>query len=266
VHSVGGWAALAGILVLGPRFGKYNADGSANAIPGHSLPLATLGTLILWLGWYGFNPGSTMAADPGAIAHVAVTTTMAAALGALSATLVSLLVIHKPDLGMTLNGVLAGLVAITAPCAFVSVNSAVLIGIIAGAIVVLGVLTFDKLQIDDPVGALSVHLLNGIFGTLAVGLWGAKDRVLDGTPGYGLLVGGGAQLFLIQLKGVVAVGAFTFTVTLVLWLAVKALMGVRVKAEEEIIGLDISEHGNSAYPEAITRKTAFSSTSHGKVA
>lgn len=268
VHSVGGWAALAGILVLGPRFGKYGPDGKVNAIPGHNLSLATLGTLILWLGWFGFNPGSTMAADPGAISRVAVTTNMAAAMGALSATLVSVLIIGKPDLGMTLNGTLAGLVAITAPCAFVSIPSSLLIGLIAGVLVVLGVLMFDKLQIDDPVGALSVHLLNGIFGTLAVGLWGQKDLLLPGTAdtlGYGLLLGGGTKLLMVQLQGVVVVAAFTFTAALVIWLVIKAIMGVRVSAEEELIGLDISEHGNSAYPESITRKTVFSST-HGKAA
>jgi Amt family ammonium transporter len=166
VHSVGGWAALAGILVLGPRFGKY-ANGRIKPIPGHNLSMATLGTFVLWFGWFGFNPGSTMSADPMAISHVAITTNMAAAMATLSATLLSWILLGKPDLGMTLNGCLAGLVAITAPCAFVSVPSSLIIGLIAGILVVLAVIMFDKLRIDDPVGALSVHLVNGVLARFA---------------------------------------------------------------------------------------------------
>jgi Amt family ammonium transporter len=268
VHSVGGWAALTGAIILGPRFGKYNKNGSANAIPGHNLALATLGTLILWLGWFGSNPGSTMAADPAAMSRVAVTTNMAAACGALAATLASLALLGKPDLGMTLNGTLAGLVAITAPCAFVSVGSSVVIGLIAGVLVVLAVFFFDKVHVDDPVGATSVHLVNGIFGTLAVGLWGEKDLLLPGTAdslGYGLFLGGGSKLLMVQLQGVLAVGAFVLIVTSLLWLVIKMVMGLRVSPEEELMGLDIGEHGNSAYPETVTRKTVFSHT-EGKVA
>ncbi|HEO72376.1 MAG TPA: ammonium transporter, partial [Candidatus Hydrogenedentes bacterium] len=170
VHSVGGWAALCGVLMLGPRLGKYGRDGSVRPIPGHSMALATLGGLVLWLGWFGFNPGSTMAADGMAIAHISVTTAMAAAAGVAAATTYAWVRIGTPDLSMIINGSLAGLVAITAPCDGVSVLGSVLIGLIAGVLVVEAVLTFDRLRIDDPVGALSVHLVNGIWGTLAVGL------------------------------------------------------------------------------------------------
>ena len=165
VHTVGGVAGLVGILMLGPRIGKYKADGTVNAIPGHNMTSATLGCLILWLGWFGFNPGSTMAADPGAISHILLTTNMAAAMGLLTATATAWIVLGKPDLGMTINGCLAGLVAITAPCAFVSVGSSVIIGGAGGILVVLAVLFFDKVKLDDPVGALAVHLANGVFGT-----------------------------------------------------------------------------------------------------
>jgi Amt family ammonium transporter len=268
VHSVGGWAALTGALILGPRFGKFNKNGTANAIPGHNLALATLGTLILWLGWFGFNPGSTMAADPGAMARICVTTNTAAACGALAATLASLFILGKPDLGMTLNGTLAGLVAITAGCAFVSVGSSAVIGLIAGVLVVLAVLFFDKVRVDDPVGATSVHLVNGVFGTLAVGLWGEKDLLLPGTAdslGYGLFLGGGSKLLVVQAQGALMVGLFVLLVSAAFWLAIKHTIGLRVSAEEELEGLDVGEHGNSAYPEQVTRKTVFTST-EGKVA
>ena len=183
VHSVGGWAALAGVLMLGSRSGKFRADGSVNPIFGHSMSMVTLGGLILWFGWFGFNPGSTMAVGDGsAIAHIAVTTNTAAAMAILSSTLVSWLIQKKPDLSMIINGALAGLVAITAPCAFVGVGSAAVIGLIAGVLVVLAVLMFDRLKIDDPVGALSVHLVNGVFGTLAVGLF-AQDKITGTATG-----------------------------------------------------------------------------------
>ncbi|HEX9614937.1 MAG TPA: ammonium transporter, partial [Bacteroidota bacterium] len=192
VHSVGGWAALAGVLLLGSRLGKYK-DGAIHPIPGHSMPIATLGAFILWLGWFGFNPGSTMAADVEAIARIAITTNSAAAGGILSSTIVSWIVLGKPDLSMTINGCLGGLVAITAGCAFVSVGSSVIIGLLAGVIVVFAVIGFDRLRIDDPVGALSVHLVNGIFGTIAVGLF-AQDAFTPGTTGNGLFFGGGFGL------------------------------------------------------------------------
>lgn len=248
VHSVGGWSALAGILLLGPRIGKYRADGSVSPIFGHNMSMATLGVFVLWFGWFGFNPGSTMAAAFNDIARIAVTTNTAAAAATLSATLAAWLLLGKPDLSMILNGCLAGLVAITAPCAFVSVPSSLVIGLIAGVLVVLAVLFFDKLRIDDPVGALSVHLVNGIFGTLAVGLF-AQDIIMPNTTGNGLLFGGGFTLLKAQAIGVVAAGAFTFGVALVAWYGIKKVFGMRVTRDEEIGGLDVGEHGMEAYPD-----------------
>ncbi|MBI2338935.1 MAG: ammonium transporter [Deltaproteobacteria bacterium] len=247
VHSVGGWAGLAGILILGPRIGKFK-DGKVHPIPGHNLGMATLGALILWLGWFGFNPGSTMGAAPVDIAHIALTTNMACAMAILTACVTSWVVLKKPDLTMILNGSLAGLVAITAPCAFVSVSSSLWIGAVAGVLVVLAVLFFDKIRIDDPVGALSVHLVNGIWGTLALGLF-AQDKIVATATGNGLFFGGGWTLFNAQLLGVLAVGAFTFTGALVAWGIIKLVLKIRVKAEEEEEGLDWGEHGNVAYPD-----------------
>jgi len=245
VHSVGGWAALAGALILGPRIGKFD-NGQIKAIPGHNLALATLGTFVLWFGWFGFNPGSTMAVDPGAISHVAVTTNMAAAAAIMSATITSWVLMGKPDLGMTLNGCLAGLVAITASCAFVGVGSAIVIGLIAGVLVVLAVMGFDRLRIDDPVGALSVHLANGVFGTIAVGLF-AQDKITGTATGNGLFFGGGFKLFGAQLAAVGSVAVFVFGAAAATWLVLKLVMGIRVSREEELRGLDIGEHGNEAY-------------------
>ncbi|HAO93158.1 MAG: ammonia permease [Deltaproteobacteria bacterium GWB2_55_19] len=245
VHSVGGWAALAGVMVLGPRLGKFGKTGKVNPIPGHNMSMATLGALILWLGWFGFNPGSTMAADAGAIARVALTTNMAAAAATLTATATAWLLIGKPDLSMILNGTLAGLVAVTAPCAFISVESSLIIGLIAGVLVVVAVMFFDKVKLDDPVGALSVHLVNGVFGTLALGLF-AEDRFMPGTTGDGLFFGS-SKLFVSQLAAVVGVGVFTFVVSIIAWYVIKAVIGLRVSEEEEMIGLDIGEHGAEAY-------------------
>ncbi|HXG51477.1 MAG TPA: ammonium transporter [candidate division Zixibacteria bacterium] len=251
VHSVGGWAALAGAMILGPRIGKYGKDGKVLPIPGHSIALATVGVFVLWFGWFGFNPGSTMAADPGAIGRIAVATNTAAAAAAISASIAAWVLLGKPDLTMILNGALAGLVAITAPCAFVSVPSALIIGLIAGVLVVLSVLFFDKIRVDDPVGAISVHLVCGVFGTLAVGLF-AQDQFTPNTTGNGLFFGGGARLLMVQLAGVVAVGVFVFVTSLAFWKAIKATVGIRVSPEEEIEGLDISEHGNIAYPDFVS--------------
>lgn len=249
VHSVGGWAALAGVIMLGPRFGKYRADGSVNPIFGHNMSMVTLGGLVLWFGWFGFNPGSTMGVGDGsAIAHIAVTTNTAAAMAILSSAVMSWFLQKKPDLSMIINGALAGLVAITAPCAFVSVGSSAVIGIIAGVLVVLAVFMFDKLKLDDPVGALSVHLVNGVFGTLAVGLF-AQDKITGTATGNGLLFGGGMKLLTAQAVGVVAVGVFTFVVALVTWYVIKKLFGLRVSREEEVAGLDLGEHGMKAYPD-----------------
>ncbi len=239
VHSVGGWAALLGAVMLGARTGKYTGDGKVRPIPGHNMSLATLGTLILWLGWFGFNPGSTMAADPVAISSIALNTNMAAAAGCLTATLMSYLVLGKPDLSMILNGTLAGLVAVTAGCNSVSLTGSVIIGTIAGILVVYAVLFFDRVRVDDPVGALSVHLVNGVFGTAAVGLFAIKG---------GLFYGGGFRLLGIQMLGVLSIGLFVAAASALAWLALKVTLGIRVAAEEERAGLDLGEHGMEAYP------------------
>lgn len=246
VHSVGGWAALAGVLLLGPRLGKYRPDGKPRPVFGHNMSTTALGVFVLWFGWFGFNPGSTMAASAGDITRIAVTTNSAAAAASLSATVMAWLLLGKPDLSMILNGCLAGLVAITAPCAFVSVPISIVIGLIAGTLVVLAVLFFDRMRIDDPVGALSVHLVNGVFGTLAVGLFAQAD-VMPNTTGNGLFFGGGFTLLGRQLVGVAAVGGFTFAVSLIVWAAIQALFGLRVSEAEELRGLDIGEHGMEAY-------------------
>ncbi|NUN70549.1 MAG: ammonium transporter [Bacteroidetes bacterium] len=247
VHSVGGWAALAGVIVLGPRIGKFK-DGKVQPIPGHNMTSAVTGALILWLGWFGFNPGSTMAADPEAISRIAITTNSAGIAGLLSSTAVAWLVLGKPDLSMTINGLLAGLVAVTAPCAFISVESSLIIGAIAGIIVVFAVIGFDKAKLDDPVGALAVHLANGVFGTICVGLF-AQDQFMPNTTGNGLFFGGGTSLLVAQLTGVAAVAAFTFVISYIVWYLLKVTMGIRVSEKEELEGLDIGEHGMEAYPD-----------------
>lgn len=249
VHSVGGWAALAGAMLLGPRHGKYDKNGKPNAIPGHNMSLAVIGLFVLWLGWFGFNPGSTMSfQNPGDVMHILVTTNTAAIAAVLTATATAWIFIGKPDLGMTINGCLAGLVAITGSCAFVSVTSSLIIGAIAGVIVVFAVLFFDRIKIDDPVGATSVHLVCGIFGTICVGLF-AKEGVTSLSTENGLFYGGGFKLFGVQLLGVVAVGALVFVASALVWLLLKKTVGIRVSLNEEIQGLDIGEHGNSAYPD-----------------
>jgi Amt family ammonium transporter len=248
VHSVGGWAALAGVMVLGPRIGKYRSDGSVNPIMGHNMALSTLGALILWLGWFGFNPGSTMAAVPIDIARICVTTNASAVAGIVTAYFTSSLLSGKPDLSMVLNGCLAGLVAITAPCAWVGVTASLVIGAVAGILVVFSILFFDRLKMDDPVGVLGVHLVNGVWGTLAVGLFArAPFAGGESQPGLGLFYGGGMQSLITQAIGVLAVGTYTFVISFVIWSVIKKLMGVRVSREEEIRGLDISEHGMEAY-------------------
>lgn len=256
VHSVGGWCALAGVLVLGARFGKYGPNGAINPIPGHNLTSGLIGAFVLWLGWFGFNPGSTMAAIPEDIARICVTTNSAAAAGLLSSTFVSWALLGKPDLGMTINGTLAGLVAITAPCAYVSVGSSVVIGFLAGILVVLAVIAFDKLRIDDPVGALSVHLVNGVFGTICVGLF-SEGRFIANTTGNGLFFGGGLHLLKVQAIGVVAVAVYTFLAALFFWWLLKVTIGIRVSPQEELEGLDLGEHGQLAYPEFATRKRGY---------
>ena len=246
VHSVGGWAALAGILVLGPRLGKYGPDGKVNAIPPHSFTSGVIGCFVLWLGWFGFNPGSTMAVDANAIAHIFMTTNTAAFMGLLSATALNWIWEGKPDLSMSVNGVLAGLVAITAPCAFVTVQASLVIGLMAGILVVFAVKLLDSLKIDDPVGAVPVHLFNGVFGTLCVGIF-AVDKITGAATGNGLLYGGGMTLMMAQIKGIAAVAVYTLVVSTVFWLLIKYTIGLRVSKEEEEMGLDIGEHGQEAY-------------------
>ncbi len=231
VHSVGGWAALAGIIVLGARLGKF-VDGKTNPIPGHSMPMATIGVFLLWLGWFGFNGGSVLSADAGLVSLVLVTTSLAAAAGAIGAMFTSYFVIKSMDLSMVLNGILGGLVGITAGADQMSPMESVIIGLISGAVVVFAVLFFDKMKLDDPVGATSVHLVCGILGTLFVGIFGN--------------LASGAQL-MSQLIGVIAIGLFVFPLSFGFFYLLKVTMGIRVTAKEEQEGLDIAEHGMKAY-------------------
>ena len=249
VHSLGGWSALAGAIILGPRIGKYGKDGKPRAIPGHSMSLAVIGAFVLWLGWFGFNPGSTMSFQhPADVTHILFTTNASTIAAILTSTVTSWIVIGKPDLGMTVNGSLAGLVAITGGCAYVSVEASLLIGAIAGVIVVLLVGFFDRIGIDDPVGATSVHLGCGIFGTICTGLF-AKEGVTTLSTQNGLFCGGGFKLLGVELLGILAVGAFSFVSSSIVWLVLKKTVGIRVSAAEEVAGLDIGEHGNIAYPD-----------------
>ena len=231
VHSVGGWAALAGAIVVGPRKGKYNQDGTVNPIPGHNIPMGALGVFILWLGWFGFNPGSTTAVG-GDMAFIAVTTNLSAAAGAIGAVIATWVLFGKPDPSLGLNGALAGLVSITAGCDVMSPGMAALTGLIGGFLVVGSVVFFDKLKIDDPVGAVSVHGVCGAWGTLAVGIFSSAA--------------GGAQ-FVTQLIGVVAGFAWAFGTSFVMFSVIKATIGMRVDEEEEREGLDLTEHGVSGY-------------------
>jgi Amt family ammonium transporter len=250
VHLVGGMVGLAGAIVLGPRFGKYGKDGKPRAIPGHSITLAALGVFILWFGWFGFNPGSTLSAHELRISVIAVNTNLAAAAGALAALATIYLKTKKYDIGMTINGALAGLVAITAPCAWVEAWAAVVIGLIAGVIVVVGALTLENLGVDDPVGAVSVHGFNGIWGLLSLGLFA------DGTYGnytteaphvVGLFYGGGFGQLIAQVIGALVCVVWAFGLGFILFKAMDKLMGIRVPPEEELSGLDVKEHGTAAY-------------------
>lgn len=255
VHSVGGWAALVGALSLGSRLGKYREDGQPNALPAHNMAISTLGCLILWLGWFGFNPGSTMAVS-WHIAHIAVATNTAAAFGGMAATLTAWAVFGNPDLSMIINGILAGLVAITASCAFVPVWAAAWIGSVAGVLVVFSVLFFENRQVDDPVGAVSVHMVNGVWGTIAVGLFAVGPGVTVGAgvlyeegggPLAGLLMGGGLEQLGIQLLGVVSVALTIAALSAAFWTLLRFTVGIRVPTEEELQGLDLYEHGIEAY-------------------
>jgi Amt family ammonium transporter len=249
VHSVGGWAALVGAVMVGPRLGRFGSDGRARTIPGHSLPIAMLGVFLLWFGWFGFNPGSTMAATL-SIADIAVTTNLAAAAGAIAAMVVAWRIMGKPDVGMTANGALAGLVGITAGCAFVENWAALAIGAGAGVIVVFSVRALERFGVDDPVGAVSVHGVCGAFGTLATGVLAAPrlvEAVGVGSPG--LVYGGGFGQLGVQAVGVVAVAAWVLAASAIVFGTIKLTVGLRVDAVEEVEGLDIGEHGMWGYPE-----------------
>ncbi|MGK0365506.1 MAG: Amt family ammonium transporter [Saprospiraceae bacterium] len=232
VHAVGGWAALAGVLLLGARKGKYRKDGTIKPIPGHNMPLAAIGVFLLWFGWFGFNGGSVLSADAGGVSKVFVTTSLAAAAGAIVSFFVSFMKFKTHDLSMVLNGILGGLVAITAGADLMSAGEAIIVGGIGGLIIPFAIVFFDKIRIDDPVGATSVHLVCGIWGTLAVGLFGDMAS--------------GAQ-FVSQLIGTIACGAFAFSVSFIIFFALKKTIGIRVSEEEEKRGLDSAEHEMNAY-------------------
>ncbi|MFZ5974198.1 MAG: ammonium transporter [Bacillota bacterium] len=247
VHSVGGWAALVGAAVLGPRIGKYGPDGKVNAIPGHNIPIGALGVFILWFGWFGFNCGSELAAD-GVIGHVAMTTNLAAAAGATVAVFYTWIRYGKPDVSLTLNGALAGLVGITAGCAVSTLEGAIFIGAIAALCMLIAVEVLDrKIRIDDPVGAISVHGVSGAVGTLLVGVFANSGDIV------GLAYGGGFSQLGVQAVGVLAVAAWTLATGAVLFFGIKKTVGLRVKPEDEITGLDQSEHGMASYPDFLIK-------------
>jgi Amt family ammonium transporter len=248
VHLSGAMAALAGTLLLGPRLGKYDDEGRPVTIPGHNMPLAVLGVLILWVGWYGFNPGSTMAATP-QIADIALTTTLAAAAGVLGAMLMSYVYKRHVDVGMGGNGAIAALVAITAPCAFVAPWASIVIGFLAGVIMYVTLVFVDSIGVDDPLGAIAAHGMGGIWGTLSAGLFTTPELAAIGRPG--LFYGGGFYQLGIQALGIVAAGGFVFMASLLVFAALKATIGIRVKPDQELDGLDIHEHGVYGYPDLV---------------
>jgi Amt family ammonium transporter len=260
VHSVGGWASLAGAIIVGPRIGKF-VNGKVVAIPGHSIPMVCLGVFILWLGWFGFNPGSTTAIGGGNFAFIAVTTNIAACGGGLTALITTWIMYKKPDPSLTMNGVLAGLVSITAGCNVIPVHYALLTGMMAGVLVIFACRFFDSIRVDDPVGAISVHGVCGAFGTICVGIF-AKE--------VGLVYGGGTAQLMTQLLGVGVAFVWAFGASSLIFLAIKATIGLRVTEQEELEGLDLHEHGMGAYPagwiaisdQTMSLPTAFSSGSH----
>ncbi|MFC1498083.1 ammonium transporter [Verrucomicrobiota bacterium] len=239
VHSVGGWAALVGIILLGPRLGKY-VKGKIKPIMGHNMPLLTIGVFLLWLGWFGFNGGSVLSANPGAVSYVLTTTSLAAAAGIIGAMILSWIIQKKPDLSMVLNGCLAGLVGITAGADVVSIKAAIIIGLICGAVAVVSVMMFDKLKLDDPVGATTVHLVCGVLGTLFVGLFANGVTVGEGSDAYTISLG-------IQILGIFSYAAVCLPAAAIIFGTLKATIGIRVSEEEELKGLDIGEHGMEAY-------------------
>lgn len=251
VHSVGGWAALVGAAMVGPRIGKY-VKGKVNALPGHNITLGALGVFILWMCWFGFNAGSTLGAN-GELGHIAMTTNLAACAAAFTTMVLTWVRYGKPDVSMTLNGVLAGLVAITAGCQVVTIKGAIAIGVVAGLVIVFGIEFIDKaLKVDDPVGAVGVHCMNGVLGTLMVGLFanympGTEDAVT------GLLYGGGASLLGIQALGALSVAAWTITTSFILFGILKKTVGLRVTEQEEVVGLDIHEHNTQAYADFLIK-------------
>jgi len=252
VHAVGGMAGLAAAILLGPRIGKFNKDGTSNVIPGHSLTLAALGVFILWLGWFGFNAGSTLSGMNPGIAYIAVTTTLAASAGVVSALIVNWFKTGKPSTEMALNGALAGLVAITAGTANVTPIGAILIGFIAGPVLVYGMAFVERvLKVDDPVGAVAVHGFNGIWGTIGVGLFAAPAAgvMTDMGAVAGVFYGGGFGQLGIQVLGTLMISAWSFSTMYLLFYVLRATIGIRVTEKEELEGLDISEHGTSSYPE-----------------
>lgn len=255
VHMVGGFAGLMGAIFVGPRIGKYGPNGSINPIPGHSISLAALGVFILWFGWYGFNPGSTLGLTGGfaeLAAKVAVNTTLAAGTGAVACAFLSSMKTGKFDMGLTLNGALGGLVAITAPCAVVDPWAAIVIGGIAAPVVIFGIQALDRVRIDDPIGAVAVHGFAGVWGVMSVGLFATKDGIAAAyaeTDSYGLLLGGGAEQLGIQALGVLAVAGWTIVTSGLLFAVIKYTVGLRVSPEEEEQGLDLGEHGVEAYPD-----------------
>ena len=249
VHSVGGWAALVGAVMLGARSGRYEDNGRVNPMPGHNMAMATLGCFILWIGWFGFNGGSELAANE-AVPYIILTSNLAGVCGALTATLVTWLRDDQPDLSMIINGLLAGFVSITAGCYVVDYFGAVFIGLVAGIIVVFAIGILDNLKIDDPVGAIAVHLVCGVWGTLAVGLFANPRNLLQRgieNPIAGLLYSGNIEQLISQIVGIAAVGVFTVVFSIIAWLAIRLIFGLRVPFKAELAGLDISEHGMEAY-------------------
>ena len=240
VHAMGGFSALAAAIVLGPRIGKYSKEGNSNTIPGHNLPLASVGAFILWFGWFGFNPGSSLGAVGNweLIGAVVVNTFLASAAGGIATMFYTYFSYGKIDITMVINGILAGLVSITAGCNVVGPISAIFIGLIAGILVDLAVLFFDKIKVDDPVGAVAVHGVNGLFGTVAVGFFAAEG---------GLLFGGGVALLITQLIGVVTIGLFSFSITFILMKILKSTIGIRISSEEEEAGIDSVSFGVKSY-------------------